>query len=69
MMSAPRAILKYGFDSELSCKVSGQEGGWATTGETRLPGGFTGLFAPPHSNPVPLLSPANSRIWGSRLLR
>lgn len=27
MMSAPRAILKYGFDSELNCKVSDQEGG------------------------------------------
>lgn len=48
MMSAPRAILKYGFDSELSCKVSGQEGGgWAKTGGTRLPCGSTALFLPP----------------------
>lgn len=33
MMSAPRAILKYGFDSELNCKVSDQEWGGARLGK------------------------------------
>lgn len=50
MMSAPRAILKYGFDSELSCKVSGQEGGGPRLGKHGCPAAPLPSFSPPPSS-------------------